>query len=818
RSKQAGLADLLVYASVIEDGIVLGKDGSLSAAFKYTCQDNASATDEERNVLSGWINKTLVKLGNGWMIHVDAARHQAPNYPAATLSNFGDEVTAAIDQERREYFESHGVLYESFFVLVVTYLPPLLAEQKFVGLMFDDDSPKTTDAQRTALILENFKKEIDTIENNLSNSLKLRRLKGIKTQREDGSFEIRDEFLSWLNYCVTGNNSPIILPKNPIFLDALIGNVELWTGVTPRIGNYFIQAVAIDGLPFESTPGMLNGLAELSIEYRWSNRFIFLDGHTAVSHLEKFRKKWKQKVRGFMDQVMSNPNGHLDQDAMAMVQDASDAIAEVNSGSVSSGYYTSVIILMDKSKKAVEENARIAEKAINSLGFSARIETINTMEAFLGSLPAHAVENVRRPIISSMNMADLIPSSSVWTGSKNAPCPFYPPLAPALMSCVTTGCTPFWLNLHVRDLGHTFVFGPTGAGKSVLLATIAAQLRRYRGMTIFSFDKGMSMFGLCAAINGATKGKSGQHFNIAGDDSKLAFCPLQFLETDSDRSWAVNWIENIIALNNVSLSPTDRHAIATAINSMAQTKERTLTAFIASVQNQKIRDTLEQYDVQGIMGHLLGAEEDGLAFSDFNVFEIEELMGLDEKYALPVLSYLFRRIDKALQGQPAAIILDEAWLMLGHPLFREKIREWLKVLRKANCLVLLATQSLSDAANSGILDVLVESTATKIFLPNAHARSEETAELYKKMGLNSRQIEIIANAIPKKEYYCVSEEGRRLFNLALGRLALCFLAVSDKAAVQQIKELQKIHGYEWYRAWIAQHGLSPNNIFNKEVA
>lgn len=816
RSKQAGLADLLVYASVIEDGIVLGKDGSLSAAFKYTCQDNASATDEERNLLSVWINKTLVRLGNGWMIHVDAARHQAPNYPAATLSSFGDEVTAAIDQERRQYFESHGVLYESFFVLVVTYLPPMLAEQKFVGLMFDDDSPKTTAAQHTAMILENFKREIQTIENNLSSAMKLQRLKGEQVMQEDGSIQIQDKFLSWLNYCVTGRKTPVILPRNPIFLDALIGNVELWTGVTPRIGNYFIQAVAIDGLPLESTPGMLNKLAELPIEYRWSNRFIFLDGHTAISHLEKYRKKWKQKVRGFMDQVMNNPNGHLDQDALAMVQDASDAIAEINSGTVSSGYYTSVLILMDENRKVLEENARIAEKVINALGFTARIETINTMEAFLGSLPAHAVENVRRPIISSMNMADLIPSSSVWTGSKNAPCPFYPPLAPALMSCVTSGCTPFWLNLHVRDLGHTFVFGPTGAGKSVLLATIAAQLRRYRGMTIFSFDKGMSMFGLCSAINGATKGKSGQHFNIAGDDSQLAFCPLQFLETESDRSWAVSWIERILELNKVEITPTERSAITKAIESMAQTKERTITAFIASVQNQKIRDVLEHYDVGGHMGHLLGAEKDGLAFSDFNVFEIEELMGLDEKYALPVLMYLFRRVEKALQGQPAAIILDEAWLMLGHPLFREKIREWLKVLRKANCLVLLATQSLSDAANSGILDVLVESTATKIFLPNVSARNEETAELYKKMGLNSRQIEIIATAIPKKDYYCVSEEGRRLFNLALGPLARCFLAVSDKEAVQQIKELQKIHGYEWYRAWIAQHGLSPD-VFNKEV-
>ncbi|EWS66547.1 Type IV secretion system protein virB4 [Hydrogenophaga sp. T4] len=164
------------------------------------------------------------------------------------------------------------------------------------------------------------------------------------------------------------------------------------------------------------------------------------------------------------------------------------------------------------------------------------------------------------------------------------------------------------------------------------------------------------------------------------------------------------------------------------------------------------------------MGHLLDAEEDGLALNDFITFEIEELMNLGDKYALPVLLYLFRRIERSLKGQPTAIILDEAWLMLGHPVFRAKIREWLKVLRKANCLVVMATQSLTDASGSGILDVIVESTATKIFLPNAHARDEETSALYRRMGLNKRQIEIVATAIPKSQYYYVSEQGRAFMN------------------------------------------------------
>ena len=112
-----------------------------------------------------------------------------------------------------------------------------------------------------------------------------------------------------------------------------------------------------------------------------------------------------------------------------------------------------------------------------------------------------------------------------------------------------------------------------------------------------------------------------------------------------------------------------------------------------TIQDSAIREAIKQYTVDGTMGHLLDAEEDGLALSDFTVFEIDELMNLGEKYALPTLLYLFRRIERSLKGQPAVIILDEAWLMLGHTEFRDKIREWLKTLRKANCLVLMATQT-----------------------------------------------------------------------------------------------------------------------------
>ncbi len=802
RSKNAGVSDLLNYAAVVDDGVIVGKNGSFLAAWLYKGDDNSSSTEEQREMVSLRINQALSGLGNGWMIHADAVRRPAPNY--SEKSSFPDPVSAAIDEERRQYFEGLGTMYEGFFVLTITWFPPALAQRKFVELMFDDDVKMPSSRAQTLGLIEQFKREIATIESRLSTAVKLIRLRGHKVVQEEGSTVTHDDFLSWLQYCITGKNTPVLLPSNPMYLDTYLSGQEMWGGTVPKIGRHFLQVVAIEGFPLESTPGILNVLAELPGEYRWSSRFIFLDQHESIKQLDMFRKKWRQKVRGFFDQVFNTNSGAVDQDALAMVSDAEIAIAEVNSGLIAVGYYTSVVVLMDESRTRLEQSSHQIEKAINRLGFAARVETINTMDAFFGSLPGHGVENVRRPLINTMNLADLLPTSTIWTGSRKAPCPLYPPKSPALMHCVTHGSTPFRLNLHVRDLGHTFMFGPTGAGKSVHLGIIAAQLRRYEGMSIFTFDKGMSMYPL-------TKALGGQHFSVAADDDKLAFCPLMFLETRGDQAWAMEWVNTILALNGVETTPAHRNEIGNAIMSMQASGAQTLSEFSVTIQDELIRETLRQYTVDGTMGHLLDAEEDGLALSDFTTFEIEELMNLGEKYALPVLLYLFRRIERSLIGKPSVIILDEAWLMLGHPAFRAKIREWLKVMRKANCLVLLATQSLSDAANSGILDVIVESTATKIFLPNVYARDEDAAALYSRMGLNARQIEIIATAIPKQQYYYVSENGRRLYELALGPLALSFVGASDKDSVAAIKGLEAQYGNQWVHEWLDGRGLKLEN-------
>jgi type IV secretion system protein VirB4 len=475
---------------------------------------------------------------------------------------------------------------------------------------------------------------------------------------------------------------------------------------------------------------------------------------------------------------------------------------------------------MSENQELLMEQARYVRKIIEARGFHARIETINAVEAWMGTLPGHPYPNVRRPLIHTLNLADLLPLSGIWPGLTENPCSFYPAGSPPLMQTVTTGATPFRLNLHDGDVGHTLIFGPTGAGKSTLLAMILAQFRRYQSRprpggstvpaSVTAFDKGRSLYTLCKALGG-------QHYDIGSDDGDdLALCPLADIDIASDALWAEEWIAACFELQTgVAPTPEQKNEIHRAITLMSHAPKtgRSLSDFISTVQDGAIRSALNHYTVTGSMGHLLDGYEDPLKKSSFVVYEIDELMALGEKNAIPVLLYLFRRFEQSLDGQPAILSLDEAWVMLAHSVFRQKLRQWLKELRKKNCAVLIATQSLSDAIGSGLIDTLLEQCPTKIFLPNKEAKSTGTAEhpgpavYYKIFGLNDNEIDLLSIAEYKRDYYYKSPMGRRPFRLGLGPLALSFVGVSDKDTIREVKACEAAHGEDWPIHWLTGNGV-----------
>ena len=222
---------------------------------------------------------------------------------------------------------------------------------------------------------------------------------------------------------------------------------------------------------------------------------------------------------------------------------------------------------------------------------------------------------------------------------------------------------------------------------------------------------------------------------------------------------------------------------------------------MATVQDETLRAGLQHYTLAGGAGPLLDAAQDSLRESPFVVFEMETLLSRGAKDLIPVLLYLFHRIDQRCQsGVPTLIVIDEAWLLLARDRFGQKLEEWLRTLPKKNAAVMLATQSLADIERSPYRSVIVESCQTKIFLPNAEARTEQSAALYHALGLNERQIEVLSYATPKKHYFYSSPLGRRLFDMHVGPVARAFVGAGGREDIARAKTL---HRAVWRRVAVS---------------
>lgn len=799
---ETSYVDLMQFSHYrdFENGIVECKDGELMAAWTYTGIDYESSSDEQLNYISARLNDIYRNLEKGWCMWTEALRLETTDYPAEEDCLFPDDVSRMIDNERRIAVQEQDAHYETVAFVVLMYRPPSKVTQKFFDSMIEDDS----DIERMSLdekLLKYFKERSSQFEGAMYSLFPMERQKPY--QEEDGYTYCN--FARLLHYCATGIDRFVRVPDPRITLDCLIAGQDFYPSFTPRVGDQYVSVISIEGVQAFTTPAMLAEFDQLPLRYRWSTRFIFMNKVEAVESLAKFRRKWNQKVVGFKDQLMQNPNPRVDLDAQRMVMDADEARAETLSGDVNQGFYTSVFILYSDNMEYLEDGAEFFKNHINELGFGGRIERPNATAAFLGSVPGNAYTNIARIPISTANLADLLPVASAWPGEQYAPCPFYEPFSPPLIQAETAGSTPFRLNLHVGDVGHTLIVGRTGSGKSTLLALIAAQFPKYKDAQIFAFDKGMSMYAV-------TVGMGGNHYEIGVEDpnsedgmAEHVLMPLRELESAGDVSWANSWVEKCLQLQGVEVDFRVRNKISAAIKLMkgSPIESRTITELVQNIQDPSLREALSFYTIDGDAGYILDGSEDSTAFSNVNCFEVGELMSMDKNVILPTILYLFRRIEKSLDGRPTMIILDEVWLLLENEVFRDMIREWLKVLRKANALVVMATQSVSDAMDSGIIDVIVESCLTKILLPSLSIAEETHRPFYKNtLGLNDREIDLLSRGVPKKQYYYSSPMGKRMFELNLRPKTLAYVGTSSPSDVAELKELIQENPEEWRASWL----------------
>ncbi len=796
--RAAGFSDLLNYAHFIDDGIIINKDGAFLLAYRFRGPDLYSASSAELDALTATINRMASFLEDGWMLHVDEIRIPSLDYPDA--STFPSLAADLIDQERRRTYETAGNHYENLQFLCLVWKFPLTTV-KTTRHWFIDGLPDEQHHDLTQL-LKQFLDGVDRCVGLLRAQFILEKLNSA-------------DLLSYLKLCITGDVAPATVPPDGCFLDVVLASRNVTAGYLPSVGDHLIYLLSIVGYLNEQTlPGLLEELGTYPLIYRWSNRFIPLSDTTAEREIKRYTRNWNNKVKGFSgvfkEAIFGKPSNKINQDALQMSKQATAASTLNSSGSTRFGYWSSTLVLMHADVQLLEQATRDLSAYLEQSGFSCIREDVHAFDAWLGSIPGHGSCNLRRVFINSINLAHVLPLHTLWAGATySSPESLLPANSPPVFYAETTGKTPFRFHMDVADVGHQVVLGPTGSGKSTYLGFLIAQFLRYQGAQIFVFDKDYSQRGLTAALEG-------HHYDI-GRSEELAFCPLADLSTETKQLRAIQFIEDLVFLQNIPLTPEVRTAIQSAIVSLADdvhTHSRTLTVFRSEVQNEDVRSALSYYTLEGQL-KLLDASDNVVRTDAYlQTFEMSWVLTQKPEVYVPILKTIFDRITASLEENkrlgPSLIVLEEAWLYVSHELFSRQLKDWLKTCRKKNARVVFATQSLADLydpANKNLTATtatILESCPTKIYLPHPSMEAE-IKSLYQKIGLSERQLEIIINAIPKKHYYLVSPEGNRLFDLVLEDLTLALVGLS-REKTQALLQCEAMHQANWLQHWLQQEG------------
>jgi len=770
------LPDYLPWAALVAPGVILQKDAFLQKTFGFRGPDLASSSQSELVSAVARLNNALTRLGSGWSLFIEAQRFHLSEYQGASWSKKGPWL---LDRERRGQFEEKGSHFESAYFLTFVWAMQGMKSKKVSGLFYDDPECEADSA------IENHR-DIDFFTKSCHEIADLMRGVFVDVVELDD-----DQTLTYLHSTISTNRHVVKCPDVPMYLDALLPDQALTVADIPMLGDQFIPTVTITGFPSTSLPGILDELNHLEIEYRWVTRYICLDKDDARKEIEKFRRQWWSKRKNLFtmlkEEATKEASALLDSDASNKAADADAALQELGEDLVSFGLMTCTVTVTHPDLQEAMRRIRRIKQVIQSRGFTVKEETLNSKEAWLGSLPGHVYANVRRPIVSTLNLAHMMPLSAIWAGDQeNSHLREVTGLGTYHLMCSTTGSTPFRLNLNVGDVGHTLVLGPTGAGKSTLLSMLALQWLRYPGAQVVIFDKDRS-------ARSATLAAEGEYYEPAANDESLSFQPLSSIDDQGERIWASEFVLLLLKEQHVEETPAIKKEIDSALVNLAsyEREMRTLTVFADLVQSKEVRDALRPYTMQGNYGSIFDASEEVLPASHWVTIEMSALMAMNQEAVIPALFYLFHSVERRFDGRPTLLVLDEAWLFLKHPVFMNQLQSWLKTLRKKNVYVVFATQEVADAAGSPIMATILSACHTKIYLPDEEALTPAMAETYTRFGLSDAEIHLLSFLQAKRDYYYRSVNGHRVFNLNMGPVALAFAGMSSPDDQKFMAELTK---------------------------
>ncbi|MGC1968971.1 MAG: type IV secretion system DNA-binding domain-containing protein, partial [Candidatus Acidiferrales bacterium] len=557
-----------------------------------------------------------------------------------------------------------------------------------------------------------------------------------------------------------------------------------------RVDDHYVKVLTLKEPSAQSFPLIFKRLLEVEANYHIATEWKKEDSGKTRRTIQSKRRHFHNTKHSFASQVSLNDAAAqdilLDDSKEAQVRELGEGLQEIEIAGNYFGLFSLTVVIYDRDLAKVERACAEFYKVFSVHDAQLYEEKYNLLNAFLAAVPGNHAFNLRYLYLANTNYADFSFLFTLDSGEvRNRHL-----RAEYLAVLETNHHTPYFLNLHYRDVAHTMILGRTGSGKSFVLGFLITNLQKYQPHT-FIFDLGGSFESLTQLFGGS-------YVRVGLESHDFKINPFSLPPTKENLDFLALFLKVLMQSQRAGeLDPATERDLYHQIENLYSVDPvlRTL-GVLANTLGHDLAGRLAKWTRGGQFGFLFDNAEDTISFSRFQCFDFQRMSGYPELLE-PLLFYILHRANAVIADRETssvfkAFFIDEAWVFLKNPSIQRYVVEALKTWRKHNAAMMLSTQSLDELKRSDILDVIIESCATKIFLANP----DMDRDLYQRQfHLNETEVELIANLVPKQQFLIKTPDLGKVANLNVDRKSY-WLYTNDPYDNKKRKEAFAAHGFE----------------------
>ena len=743
----ASLNDNINLYGFWSETVFLTKSGDVGMVLRVPGVDYESLDYTSQDYSVKRLESALKSIGSGFRVYQYLLKS---NRPEIRFESYDDPIVQTEVNHRREFFAAkrdHLYQVEIFYCILLQGTRSKTGiGAALCGLLNDpagaigELKAQFSNGGMKTLLRTQIEHDVALLEQRVRAFIRqLSDFMQIDILNRNGQFRFFRRLLNYDDWRIAG------APKSTQFLDYQTVNSDIEAERDYlRVGDHFVRVLTMKEAMGETRPLVMDVLLKIPGSFYVVTEWAPIATDKARKEVAKRRRHFNISKTGFISQLgndstKTNPRDVLvDESKQVDIENLGDCLRALGEGQ-SLGEFSLTIVLYSRDSRELERLVGEFTGVFTNADGGLFAETYNQLNAYFAAVPGNYAFNLRRLYLLNTNYADLSFLFTILQGDRRNQ-----HLGTEYLAVLETdNSTLYFLNLHNGEVAHTLILGMTGSGKSYLCCFLLQNAQKYRPLT-FIFDIGGSFQSLTTIFGGS-------YLNVGRESRDFTINPFSLPRTKENLQFLFAFFRTLIEGNDqrYRLDFKEERKLWDGIERMyiLEPEQRTISNFAKIIG--ELKERLHRWTRQGQYGFLFDNVEDTLSFSRFQTFNFAG-WGDAPEVLEPLLFYVLHRanneiIDSTKLGTFKAFLLDEAWLFIKNETIRSYVVQAQKTWRKHNAAMILATHSVKELEESGMLQIVSESCPTKIFLANP----EMDRNLYREaFHLNDTELDLIAGLVP----------------------------------------------------------------------